>query len=90
MIERLVIALRGLAAAEREESRDEALASDFDDAYFLFSQCQQLEVTARQREALADVERHLLQVRSQPGARHSADWTAVQAAAAIALRELVD
>lgn len=90
MIERLVIALRELAAAEREESRDEALASDFDDAYFLFSQCQQLEVTAGQRDALADVERHLLQARSQPGARRSADWAAVRAAATAALRELVD
>jgi len=81
MIERLIVTLRELAAAEREESRDEALASDFDDAYFLFSQCQQLDVTARQRDALADVERQLR--RASP-----ADWTDVRAAAATALREL--
>ena len=89
MIGRLIIALRELAA-ERDESRDEALASDFDDAYFLFSQCQQLEVTARQRDALVDVERHLVRARSQQGARRSADWAAVRAAATTALRELVD
>lgn len=80
MIERLIIALRQLATG-CEGSRDEALASDFDDAYFLFSQCRQLEVTARQRDALADVERHLLHA-------SSADWAAVRAAATAALREL--
>lgn len=88
MIERLVIALRELAATEREELRDEALASDFDDAHFLLSQCQQLEITARQRDALADVERSLLQARSKQGTRRTADWAAVRAAATIALREL--
>jgi hypothetical protein len=95
MIERLVLALRALARAPEPDLQHE-FAHDFDDAYLVFSQCQQLEVTAAQRDALVAVEHLLDRVRAEsPTSIHQDlavqrpdDVGALRAAAHAALREL--
>ena len=94
MVERLVIALRALARSP--EPHVQRAVADFDDAYLIFSQCQQLEVTAAQRDALVAVE-HLLDrmraalpasIHRDPPVQRPDDWGALRAAAHAALREL--
>jgi hypothetical protein len=104
MIERLIVALRALARPVDEQlarfpdvvvTIDE-LALDFADAHLLFAQCQQLELTRSQRDAVGDVDRLLDEMSGSERAKLPADdtlgmapkWTAVQGAAERALQEL--
>lgn len=104
MIERLIIALRALAGPVDEQLarfpnfvvKADELALDFADAHLLFEQCQQLEFTAAQREAVAAVDR-LLDRMSGPeraalwteqALREAPEWDRVRTAAKVALREL--
>ena len=104
MIERLVIALRALAGpADAQLARfpdfvvkADELALDFADAHLLFAQCQQLEFTRTQRDAVADVDRLLDQMSgpahaalwSERALREAPEWDTVRNAAKRALREL--
>jgi hypothetical protein len=104
MIERLIIALRALAGstdAQRARIPDsvgkpEELALDFADAHLLFAQCQQLELTGAQRDAVAEVD-ELLDAMSGPkheglwteqALRAAPEWEAVRNAARRALRQM--
>jgi hypothetical protein len=91
MIERLVLALRALARAPDADAQRE-VAHDFDDAYLVFSQCQQLEVTAAQSDALVAVEQllHRMPEASNPDEppQRIAYSATLREAAQAALREL--
>jgi hypothetical protein len=104
MIERLVIALRALGGSVDEQlarspdfvTRPQELALDFDDAYLLLQQCQQLELSVAERDAVAAVDELLEQLRGPEhrglwtaGAIRSApEWKQVRKAARAALRTL--
>jgi hypothetical protein len=104
MIERLVIALRALGAPPDEQlehvsssdARTGKVALDFDDAYLLLQQCQQLELTTAQRDAVADVDRLLADLTGPDGSplwteaalRRAPEWESVRSAAREALRVL--
>jgi 4'-phosphopantetheinyl transferase EntD len=104
MIDRLLITLRALAASPDEQierfpnvvATPDELALDFDDAYLLLQQCQQLELSAAQREAVGDVD-HLLAQMTEPerralwteaAFRRAPEWERVRSAARTALRLL--
>ena|SRR5688500_10769983 len=104
MIERLIIALRALAGpAEAQLARfpefvvkADELALDFADAHLLFAQCQQLEFTRAQRDAVADVDQLLDQMSgpersalwTEQALREAPEWDSVRNAAKRALRQL--
>jgi hypothetical protein len=88
MIDRLLITLRALASPAGSPGNARALALDFDDGYFLLAQCQQLELSTAQRDAVADVDRLLERARSAAPEVTSPEWNAVRASARTALRYL--
>jgi hypothetical protein len=104
MIESLLVSLRALAASPDAQLtrfphavvKADKLALDFADAHLLFAQCQQLEFTAAQRDAVSAVDRLLDQmsapehatVWSEQALREAPEWEAVRRAAKLALREL--
>ena len=104
MIERLVITLRALGASPDEQierfpnvvARPDELALDFDDAYLLLQQCQQLDLSAAQRDAVADVDRLLAQMTgperralwTEAALRRAPEWGRIRSAARTALRLL--
>ena len=104
MIERLVIALRTLGGSADEQlarfpdfvAKPDELALDFDDAYLLLRQCQQLELSAAERDAVAAVDRLLERMTgpehrilwTEAALRHAPEWERVRDAARAALRVL--
>lgn len=104
MIDRLLITLRALAASPDEQlerfpdlvAKPDELALDFDDAYRLLQQCQQLELSAAQRDAVAAVDRLLGQLSgpehgmlwTEAALRRAPEWEQVRGAARAALRVL--
>jgi len=104
MIERLIIALRALAGPVDEQLarfpdfvvKADELALDFADAHLLLAQCQQLELTAAQRDAVAAVDRLLEQMSgrehaalwSEQALREAPEWDEVRYAAKAALAAL--
>ena len=104
MIERVVIALRALAAPAAEQlerfpdfvAKPDDLALDFDDAYLLLQQCQQLELSTAQLDAVAAVDRLLEHMSdsqrhalwTENALRSALEWQQVREAARAALRML--
>jgi hypothetical protein len=104
MIESLIVALRALAAPAHLQLarfpdfvlKADELALDFADAHLLFTQCQQLEFTQAQRDAVNAVDRLLDRMSgsdhaalwSEQALRQAPEWDRVRRAAKLALREL--
>ncbi len=91
MIERLVMSLRALGGSADEQLARLPDFADFDDAYLLLRQCQQLELSSAQRDAVAAVDRLLGEViglRTEAALRRAPEWERVREAARAALREL--
>jgi len=104
MIERLIIALRALAAEADVQlrrfpdfvSRPDELALDFADALLLVRSCQQIELAPEQSRALATVESLLdrlsgsatAELWTEAALRERPEWDQLRDAAATALRAL--
>ncbi len=74
MIQRLIDSLQALAAlSEVQGARFGELVSDFDDAFLLIRDCQQLMLTSRQMDALVDLD---LTLTAMTRAMGSQAWTA--------------
>jgi hypothetical protein len=104
MIERLVIALHTLSGSADEQlarfpslvAKPGEIALDFDDAYLLLRQCQQLELSRAQYDAVAAVDRLLSELTgperrslwTEEALRSAPEWERVRDAARAALRVL--
>ncbi|HJU66707.1 MAG TPA: hypothetical protein VJ650_00565 [Gemmatimonadaceae bacterium] len=104
MIESLIVSLRALAASPDVQLarfpdfvvKADELALDFADAHLIFAQCQQLEFTPAQRDAVNAVDRLLDEMSgpehaalwSEQALREAPQWDAVRQVAKLALREL--